>query len=112
MLPSSNRLRSDKKIRYLLRYGKKIWSRSFSLIYLDNPENIAPQFTVIVSKRISKKAVTRNTIKRLLTECIRQEFLTGIPVGISAVIIVKSEIIGLNYQELKKELALVFKKIG
>lgn len=66
------------------------------------------QFGIIVSTKISKKAVIRNKIKRQLREIIKQ---TNIKIGFDIVIVTKPEIVNKNYQEIKNELEDLFKNI-
>lgn len=66
------------------------------------------RFGIIVGKKISKKAVVRNKIKRRLREIIRQ---ANVKLGFDIVIITKPEIINKNYQEIKNELENLFKTL-
>lgn len=50
--------------------GRRITSRLLALAWM--PNDVAqPRIGFVVSKRISKRAVDRNHVKRLLTEAIR-----------------------------------------
>ncbi len=110
MLPKKNRLKKKKEIEAILKKGLK--KNSFSvLIYCSNKKNDSPsQFTFSVPKRIAKKAVCRNRIKRHLREIFRQEILKIIPKGYNCLIIAKKEIINKKYKNIKEEIINLFKK--
>lgn len=63
------------------------------------------RFGIVVSTKISKKAVVRNKIKRRIREIIRQ---INIKIGFDIVIVAKQEIIDKNYQEIKNDLEGLF----
>ena len=62
-----------------------------------------------MSKRISKRAVERNYVKRLLSEAIRPHLL-DIPVGWDIVISVKQTVIGIPLSALKQDLYMVLRR--
>lgn len=64
---------------------------------------------VVVSKKISKKAVVRNRINRRTTEIIR-EMWPKLKTGFDIIIITRAEIDALSRQQLQKELETVLKK--
>ena len=91
----------------IFKKGKAIPGKFIFLKALKNNLN-NNQFGIIVSTKISKKAVIRNKIKRQLREIIKQ---TDIRPGFDIVIVTKLEIINKNYQEIKNELEDLFKNI-
>ena len=62
-----------------------------------------------MSKRISKRAVERNYVKRLLSEAIRPHLL-DIPAGWDIVVSVKQTIIGIPLSALKQDLYIVLRR--
>jgi len=64
----------------------------------------------VIGLKISKKAVLRNKIRRQLEEIVRLSF-DQMEIGFDVVILVEKEIINKNYQEIKKEIINLFKKI-
>ncbi|HLO53599.1 MAG TPA: ribonuclease P protein component [Saprospiraceae bacterium] len=68
------RLKSKKIIDKLFQEGKSYFSYPIKLVYLplkDKDGEYGMQYTVSVSKRIFKKAVDRNRVKRQMREAIR-----------------------------------------
>ena len=68
------------------------------------------RFAFAVGIKISKKAVARNKIKRELREIIKENILK-LKTGFDFLIIAKPQIIKKKYQEIKKEIEGLFKKI-
>ncbi len=60
----------SKRIKEVLKKGKVLKSKNFILLYLPSKEKNL-RFAFIVSKKISKKAVERNRVKRILKEALR-----------------------------------------
>jgi len=60
------------------------------------------KFGFIVSKRISKKAVDRNKVRRVLSEVVKNNF-DKFEKGIRVVFLTKQEILGKKYDEVEKE---------
>lgn len=70
----------------------------FNLKFQINRGNVS-RFGFIVSKRIDKRAVVRNRIKRVLRSCIERN--TGsIKKGYDFSFIIKNEAVGMNREEL------------
>lgn len=69
MLKSANRLQKSKEVKGVFARGRAF----FSPYFLGKHQNIAgvKKFTVVVSTKVSKKAVDRNRIKRVVREQIR-----------------------------------------
>ena len=69
-LPKQQILHRRKEFEQLLKYGKRVNLENFDIIY--SPNNFDyPRVGYIVSKKISAKAVVRNSIKRLFREYFR-----------------------------------------
>jgi len=71
-------------------------------------ENNEQRFGITVSKKISKKAVIRNRLKRQIREIIKTE-LKNIQTGVHCTIVTQPTIIKLSYKEIEKKLLQVFK---
>jgi ribonuclease P protein component len=72
-LPKVERLSGKSSIQHLFRKGRRFRIDPFSVIWIlrtDTPE-IPIRFGISVSKKISKKAVERNKIKRQVREAYR-----------------------------------------
>lgn len=68
--PKSKRLLSPKQFSDVLRNGKKIFNPVFLLIILPSSANTS-RVGIVVSKKVSKRAVDRNRIKRQVREFFR-----------------------------------------
>ncbi len=71
--PTSDKLKSKKRIGQLFAKGKAVKSFPLRLIYIpiNEEEKVQRNFGVSVSKRNFRKAVHRNRVKRLMRECYR-----------------------------------------
>jgi ribonuclease P protein component len=96
-----------KEFEAVFRKGKTKAGKLVFLKILKNNQD-DNRFGVVVSKKISKKAVNRNKIKRRLREIIRQAHIKP---GLNIIIIAKPEIIDKNYQDIKNELEDLFKSL-
>ena len=70
MFPRSLRLHRSKDILAVFLHGDKLRSGPITFFFLKNPQSKL-QCTVIVDKKISKKAVVRNLLKRHLRAILR-----------------------------------------
>jgi ribonuclease P protein component len=93
-LQRAYRLRKNSDFQRVKQQGRRITSRLLSLAWSENNEQ-ALRIGFVVSKRISKHAVTRNYIKRLLSEAMRP-ILAELPCGYDMVISVKNQIVTLD----------------
>lgn len=69
------------------------------------------RFGIIISAKISKKAVERNKIKRQIREIIRARS-DKIKSGYDIVIISLPDILSKNYQEIEESINRHFKRLG
>ncbi|HUS60037.1 MAG TPA: ribonuclease P protein component [Nevskiaceae bacterium] len=108
MLPKQHRLPLRKEFNRVKKQGQLFQGNLFSLLVASqaSPEI---RFAFIVSKKIHKKAVKRNKIRRILAESV-QAFLLEIKPGVDAVFLTKKVIIDKNFTEIKKEVKRIFKK--
>ncbi len=68
--PKERRLRTSSDFHKVRESSHKLFSKSLIIYYLDN--NLSyPRLGIIVSKKVSKKAVVRNKIKRQIREIFR-----------------------------------------
>lgn len=61
------------------------------------------QFALIISKKVSKRAVVRNKLRRRIYEIIRNNY-TGWENSLNVVISVKQVCVEASFEELKKNL--------
>lgn len=110
MLPRVNRLTKEQDFKRLALKGRFFFNRLFNIKVM-SAQGSASRFGVVISAKVSKKATARNLMKRRITEYIRLH-LSQIKSGIDAMIIVKKEILAEDYNQIGKELKLVFSKAG
>lgn len=70
-LPKNYKILKSLDYSKLLRSGSRVILDDFNVIYKKNGLG-HPRFGYIVGKKISKKSVTRNRVKRLFREVFRQ----------------------------------------
>ena len=78
MLPKAHRLAKSKDVAKVRLRGQSFFTPYFRITFLKS--NGPSRLTVSVSTKISKKAVRRNTIKRIAREVLRGQ-LNKLPVG-------------------------------
>lgn len=99
MLPKNYRLRLKNDFDKLFKEGSFAGQAFLTLGFIKNKLNNS-RFAVIVGKKVSKKAVTRNSVKRKTAEVIRLS-LEQIKPGFDLVFIAKPEIQGKKYKEIE-----------
>lgn len=70
MLKKIHRLNKSKDIKQTSMRGRGFFNPNFVLKYSASSVEL-PRFTIIASTKVSKKAVVRNKLKRVLREAIR-----------------------------------------
>lgn len=105
MLKKPNRLKIVK-----LKNPKVISANYFSIKVVKNNMNES-RFAFVVSKKIDKRAVIRNSLKRKLRSCIEEVF-DNIGGGWDFVFYPKASLLSTQRGQLLKELKDVFRKYG
>lgn len=120
MLKKINRISSRKEFAEVKNSGEMKAAELFSVIYL-NPPLTPPlinggenkllinncKFGIIVSKKISKKAVERNQIRRRLMEAVRVN-INIFPEGFRGIFLVKKNILNKSKMEIESCLKKLF----
>ena len=102
------RLRKNTDFQRVRQHGRKTASRL--LVLTCAPNNLATvRVGFVVSKRISKQAVERNYVKRLLSEAIHP-ILVDIPAGWDIVVSVKQTIVGIPLPILAQDLCILLRR--
>jgi len=102
VLKRENRIRLKKEFTEIKNKGRVLYSPFFGwLTYKENDD--LKKFGFIVSKKISKKAVDRNRIRRILSEIIRKN-LDKFENGTRVVFLVKKEILNKKMIDIEKEI--------
>ena len=113
-LPKAHRLRDRKDYRAVYEQGIRRYSPHLTLIALPVKENKdvvipATMFGISISKKVSKKAVVRNRIKRQIKGAIRT-YLQSVNRGWKVVIVVKPKAIECKYEHFLRELEELLKQ--
>jgi ribonuclease P protein component len=108
VLKKINRIGSKKDFLEIKNKGQMYYSPIFGLLTLKK-EDEEKKFGFIISKKISKRAVDRNKIKRYLSEAVRRS-LKDIKEGTRGVFLVKREILNKKLEEIVVEVEKIFKK--
>lgn len=101
-------LRKNKDIKAIFANDNKIVGK-FVLIYFN--QGTSRKVAFMVSKKIDKRAVVRNKIKRWLREIYRQGKFK-LDDNLELLIIAKHEIINTKYEILKDEIENLFNHIN
>ena len=107
MLKRENRIRSKKEFAEIKNEGRVLYSPLFGFLNYKKDDDLK-KFGFIVSKKISKRAVDRNKIRRILSEVVRKN-LEKFENGTRIVFLTKKEILGKKMEEVEKEVKKFFK---
>lgn len=107
MLPQKNRV-TTQEFKEILKIGLRISSENISISYVKNDNQF--KASVVVSKKVSKKAVDRNYQKRRVREAIRRVFYPFTQKN-SVVFFVKRNISKNDFSEIVSEVERLSKKI-
>lgn len=105
-LPTRHRLKKKKEFDLVKREGKLIRDKLFSVLFFKDKTSDGPKFGLVVSKKIDKRAVERNRIRRLLAEAIA-ELLPETGKNLKFVILAKHTLKTATLSEIKE----TFKRI-
>ena len=106
MLPKKNRLVKQTDFKLLAQKGRGYYSPFFTLKVLKDsggPIFGHSLFGIVISARVSKKAVVRNRLKRQIAEIIRLR-LDGLKPGYKIMILAKPILVGKEYLQIKEQL--------
>ncbi|MCY7406196.1 MAG: ribonuclease P protein component [Alkalinema sp. CAN_BIN05] len=108
-LPKANRLKQRQDFDRVYQSGKRRRATGLHLVILrasrvlGSSEVLPIQVGISISKKVSKRAVVRNRIKRQLKAIVRQ-LLPRLESGLRIVILVRSEALTYEYGEFLQEL--------
>jgi len=109
VLKKINRIKKKKEFEKIRLEGEIYQSPLFGLAVLRN-EDEDKKFGMIVSKKISLKAVDRNKIRRRLAEVIRKN-LFQVDKGTRAIVLAKKKIIEAEIGEIEAEFVRIIKGV-
>ena len=102
------RLRKSSEFQQVRREGRRITSRLLVLMWAPNP---AAHLRVgfVVSKRVSKRAVDRNRLKRLLSEAIKP-YLAELPHEWDIVLSAKQDMLTADLRTLEEDVPALLRR--
>ncbi|MCK5459687.1 ribonuclease P protein component [Candidatus Parcubacteria bacterium] len=109
MLAKKYCLKGKANFEKVFKYGDKHFAAMFGLKILKNSLDY-PRFGIIISGKISKKAVVRNKVRRRISEIFRLN-LKNFRSGFDVIIICRQPIIKASYQDIEKEILSSAKKL-
>ncbi|HJO96124.1 MAG TPA: ribonuclease P protein component [Victivallales bacterium] len=108
-LSSNNSLRLKSEFDNVRRNGKKYVSKYFLLIFTDSIDNKL-KYGIICGRKFSKKAVTRNRVRRLIKESFR---LINAQLKVNHIVFIpRKSMINSKMQDIHKEMINSCKKVG
>ena len=102
------RLRSNSDFQRVKQQGQSIASRLLILAWHPN-EAAQLRIGFVVGKRISKRAVQRNYIKRLLGEAVR-DVLPDLPVNMDIVFTARGQIAAADLRALRQDIRVLLQR--
>ena len=109
MLKKQNQLTKDKEFDNVFKNGRSSYDKIIGFKVIANKLNDS-RFGILVSTKISKKAVERNRLKRQIREIIRLD-LNSIKSGYDFIIITLPPVLDKTYEEIEKSISNHFKKL-
>ena len=107
MLEKTRRIKGGDVFNDIYKNGDRFFSKHFTLFLKKNKGKSG--FACVVSKKVSKKAVLRNKLRRRCYSAIRKN-LPYIKEGYFFIILLKGSAAGLSISELEKNLMAAFKQ--
>lgn len=109
MLKKRYRLNKNKDFDRVFKQGASAYASALGLKAAANglPES---RFAILVSKKIDKKAVARNKLKRQIRNILRTDYVQTIK-GYDVVIVCLPPIANKKFEEIQAELKFAFHKL-
>lgn len=111
MLAKKNRLSKASDFQRVLKSGRKVWGRFFTLKYLSAEAEGESRFGFIVTTKISKKATVRNRIKRRLRASASKYWLGKLEKPLWGVVIAQANITNADQRQIDVEFVYIWKKL-
>jgi ribonuclease P protein component len=106
----TNRISKTRELQNVFRFGRAVHAATLVIKFVKNPKEKQSRTAFVISKKVSKKAVVRNKIRRVMREELRRNLLPGMPIG-DYVIMVKPLAAKLENQELRNEISSAARRI-
>jgi len=110
MLKKENRITKDKEFDQIFKTGQSFYTRVLGFKVIKTDTEIS-RFGILLGTKVSKKAVTRNLLKRRIREII-QSNLNNLKPGFDLVIMVLPASLNLEFKDMEEALELGFRRLG
>lgn len=100
----------NKEFDRAFKVGQSFYGKILGLKAVNN-DLLVTRLGILISTKVSKKAVIRNSFKRQIREVVRAE-LPKLKDGKDLVIIVFPEILDKKFEDIRAFLGLAFKRLG
>ena len=112
MIPFVNRFHGHNSLRFVYKQGQAVRSRLFTIKVVPNPHRKQTRIAVVVSKKVFKKAVQRNRVRRQIYEYARLRLLKNQDIYDIAIIVLSGELLSTPYSEITEQLNQLFIQVG
>lgn len=109
MLARRNRIVKQKDFEKVFKQGRSYYTKSLGAKTLVSQSEFN-RFGIVISTKVSKKAVERNRLKRQIRQVLR-ELNKELESGFDLVIMVLPGFINQDYRTVKGEIERVFRKL-
>jgi ribonuclease P protein component len=104
------RISKTRELQKVFRHGKAVHATSLVIKFVRIPGLKTSRMAFVVSRKVSKRAVLRNRIRRVIREELRTKLLPKMPIA-DYVIIVKPVAATYENADLRKEVSIAAGKI-
>ncbi len=109
MLKKTNRMLKDKDFDRAFKLGQSFYTKILVLRVVDNGLDLS-RLGILISTKVSKKAVVRNRFKRQIREIVKAE-LPKLKTGKDLVIVVFSQILDKSFLDIQRILLKSFQQL-
>jgi len=110
MLKKSNRIGRNKDFDRAFKFGQSFYDKILGIKVTENDLSVS-RLGILVSTKVSKKAVARNLIKRRIRAIVKNEW-SNLKDGKDLVIITLPSILDKSFEEIQKTVQKAFKKLN
>ncbi|OGM09789.1 ribonuclease P protein component [Candidatus Woesebacteria bacterium RBG_16_36_11] len=110
MLSKENRLSAKDNFDRIKKEGKTFQAESFSAVLYKREDDQPIRIGIIISNKISKSAVARNRIKRILKEILLPN-IALLKKGYSLIFLVKRKVILKTKEDLRLDMTILLEKM-
>jgi ribonuclease P protein component len=110
IIKKTNRISKTRELQNVFRFGKAVHAAALVIKFVKKPKEKQSRTAFIISKKISKKAVVRNKIRRVMREELRLKLLPNMPIG-DYIIIIKPAAAKMENEDLRQAVTAAARKV-